>query len=169
VPDHGIHGRERYEGQGEESAVLFAAASQVARPGVGGIVVTGDQTDHEVSILRAELSPGTGIETHFHRTFAESFFVLSGDVDFWTGERWLPGGSGDLFHVPRGGWHGLRNASTEDAELLVISTPGVPRERYVLELLELRESGRNLSSDEWREFFARHDQFPRHLVGDAPR
>jgi quercetin dioxygenase-like cupin family protein len=148
-----------YELQPRVSARLHTRASQVSRPGVGGIVVTGDATGGHVSILRSELTPGSEIAAHYHRTFAESFYVLAGEVRFWDGATWLSGIPGDLFHIPPGGLHALRNESDRASEALVLSTPGVPRERYVLELLEIHESGRALSPAEWQDFYARHDQF----------
>ena len=45
------------------------------------------------------------------------------------------------------------------AEVLTLFVPGVPRERFVPELLEIRQSGRQLSKEEWAEFYRRHDQY----------
>ena len=96
---------------------------------------------------------------HFHRTFSESFYVLAGSLDVFDGAQWVTSSSGDLVHVPRGGIHGLRVTGAETAEVLTLFTPGIPRERFVLELLEISTSGRQLSPDEWTEFYASHDQF----------
>jgi quercetin dioxygenase-like cupin family protein len=148
-----------YEQGPAATARLHPRTSQLARPGIGGIVVTGNATDGQMSILRSELAPGSQIAAHYHRTFAESFYVLAGEVRFWDGTTWLNGVAGDLFHIPRGGLHALRNQSESPAEALVLSTPGVPRERYILELLEIHESGRTLSPVEWQDFYARHDQY----------
>lgn len=43
--------------------------------------------------------------------------------------------------------------------MLTLFTPGIPRERFVLELLEIRASGRELTREEWAEFYRRHDQY----------
>jgi quercetin dioxygenase-like cupin family protein len=148
-----------YDGTGDVTARLHPAAEQLSQPGVGAIVATGAATGGEYALMRSLMAPGSEIAAHFHRTFTESFYVLSGAVRLWDGAVWADGGAGDLFHIPRGGLHALRNASDADAEVLVLSTPGVPRERYILELLELRGSGRSLSPAEWTDFYARHDQF----------
>ena len=62
-------------------------------------------------------------------------------------------------HVPRGGVHGLRVPEGTGAEVPTIFTPGIPRERFVLELLEIRESARALTPEQWTEFYRQHDQY----------
>lgn len=37
--------------------------------------------------------------------------------------------------------------------------PGIPREQFVIELLEIRQSGQRLSQKEWAEFYQRQDQY----------
>ena len=98
------------------------------------------------------------MEAHFHRTFSESFYLLSGRVELWNGDAWRGVSAGDLAYIPRGGIHGLR-AVQGPVEVLTLFVPGVPRERFVLELLEIRSSGRQLTPDEWVDFYRRHDQY----------
>ncbi|MFI6092508.1 cupin domain-containing protein [Streptomyces sp. NPDC051218] len=49
----------------------------------------------------AAKSPGPS--THFHKWISESFFVLSGQVQLYDGDRWITGGPGDFLYVPVGG------------------------------------------------------------------
>ena len=132
---------------------------QLSRPGVGRVVAAGAQTNGDFGLFHAELTAGAEIEAHFHRTFSESFYVLSGEVDLWNGAAWTGSSSGDLLHVPRGGIHALRVGEGAGAEVLTLFTPGIPRERFVLELVEIRESGHTLTAQEWTEFHRRHDQY----------
>jgi hypothetical protein len=67
--------------------------------------------------------------------------------------------AGDFFYVPRGGVHGFSNVSGAAASMLVLFAPGAPREKFFTELIEIRQAGRELSQDEWAEFYARHDQY----------
>ena len=101
-------------------------------------------------------SPGP--RPHYHRTFSESFYVLAGELTIYDGERWSPFGIGDYTHVPDGGVHAFRNDADEACAFLILFAPGIPRERFFTELAEIRESGRQLSEEEWVEFYARHDQ-----------
>jgi quercetin dioxygenase-like cupin family protein len=144
--------------RGEVAAVVIAESEQMSRPGVGRAVALGSQTREEFGLFRGEMPEGSEVGAHFHRTFSESFYVLSGRIELWNGDAWRGVSAGDLAYVPRGGIHGLRVVQGP-AEVLTLFVPGVPRERFVLELLELRQSGRHLTQQEWADFYQRHDQY----------
>lgn len=139
------------------SAVVLGETGRLSRPGVGSVVASGAQTHGDFGLFRGVMAAGSEIAPHYHRTFSESFYVLTGGVELFDGERWTPAVVGDLVHVPRHGIHGLR-VGDEDSDVLTLFTPGIPRERFVLELLEIRTSGRELTPEEWTDFYARHDQ-----------
>ena len=144
---------------GETTASVIRLQDQLSRPGVGRAVAVGAQTHGDFGLFRGELAAGTEVAAHFHRTFSESFDVLSGEIELWNGAFWSAASSGDLVHVPRGGVHGVRIPEGAAAEVLTLFTPGIPREQFFLELLEIRQSGRTPASDEWIEFYRRHDQY----------
>jgi mannose-6-phosphate isomerase-like protein (cupin superfamily) len=100
-----------------------------------------------------------GASPHFHRTFSESFYMLSGTVELYDGATWAPARAGDFLYVPEGGVHGFRNDADEAASMLILFAPGPPRERYFEELAGIFDSGRELNDQEWTELFARHDQY----------
>ncbi|GAA1644761.1 cupin domain-containing protein [Catellatospora bangladeshensis] len=100
-----------------------------------------------------------GASAHFHRTFSESFYVVSGTVRLYDGARWIDGRPGDFLHVPEGGVHGFGNESDAEASMLILFAPGIPRETYFRELAEISATGRQLSEEEWTDLFARHDQY----------
>lgn len=102
--------------------------------------------------------PRTGPDPHFHRSITESFYVLAGAVRLYDGTRWLDGGPGDFLHVPPGGVHGFRNESGAPASMLILFTPGAPREDYFETLADATR--REAMTDEDRAaFFLRHDTF----------
>jgi quercetin dioxygenase-like cupin family protein len=144
---------------GETTASVLAVAQQLSRPGVGSMVATGSQTNGDFGLFRATMPGGSEVSAHFHRTFSESFYLLSGAVELWDGTTWNVASAGDLVHVPKGGVHGLRVPEGTCAEVLTLFVPGIPRERFVLELLEIRESGRALTREQWADFYRRHDQY----------
>ena len=100
----------------------------------------------------------TGPGPHFHRSTTESFYVLSGTVRLHDGSSWVDGRPGDFFHVPIGGVHGFRNESREPAAMLLLFTPGAPRENY---FETLADAARRAAMDDadWAAFFLRHDTF----------
>ncbi len=66
-------------------------------------------------------------------------------------------GPGDYCFVPEGGVHGFRNESDSPASLLILFSPGAPREQYFEGLVEMFQPGREVSDDEFRDFCERHD------------
>lgn len=75
------------------------------------------------------------------------------------GDRWIDTTAGDFLYVPQGGVHAFRNTSGKPASLLLLFTPGAPREAYFEELAEIAASGRRLSDEEWTDLYLRHDQY----------
>ena len=151
-----------YTGTGETSGVIVTAASVDRVPirlSAVGYVAPGSMTDGRFGLFRYDMGPKAGGPgPHFHRTFSESFYVLSGTVRLYDGRAWVEGREGDFFHVPDGGIHAFRNDADAAASMLILFAPGPPREAYFNELAEISASGRTLSPEEWTELYARHDQ-----------
>jgi quercetin dioxygenase-like cupin family protein len=125
-----------------------------------GFVATGAATNGEFGLYRWTMEPRSGgPEPHFHRTISESFFVLSGHVRLYDGRSWVEGSAGDFLHVPVGGVHAFSNEADAIAEMLILFTPGAPREAYFEALAEMAASGRRLAGDELVAFLAEHDQY----------
>jgi len=154
----------RYLGDtGEISAVFRPAGDEPELTiGVGGTRVhylaTGASTSGEFGLYRWDMAgPPSGPAPHFHKTISESFFILSGTVRLYNGERWVDATTGDFLFVPEGGIHAFHNESGEPASMLLLFAPGAPREGYFEGLAEMATSGRQLSDEEQMEFFLRHD------------
>jgi uncharacterized RmlC-like cupin family protein len=123
-------------------------------------VATGSVTNGHFGLYRWDMSAQAGGATlHLHRTFTESFYVLSVSVQLFDGASWVPAAAGDFLFVPERGIHGFRNESGEPVSILILFSPGPPREEYFRELAEIRASGRQLSDDEWTDLYTRHDQY----------
>ncbi len=113
-------------------------------------------TNGDYGLYRVEIAPrGGGPGPHFHRAMSEAFFVLSGTISLYNGTEWTDGAATDFLYVPPGGIPGFRNEADEPASMLMLFAPGAPREFYFEGLATLGE----LSDDERREFFIRHDNF----------
>ncbi len=123
-------------------------------------LATAASTDGELGLYRYSMTAApSGPDPHFHRTISESFFVLAGTVRLFDGRRWLDATAGDFLHVPVGGVHAFRNDSGFPAEMLILFTPGAPREAYFEALAERAASGRSFSEDERVAFLRSHDQY----------
>jgi quercetin dioxygenase-like cupin family protein len=150
----------RYLGdEGEISAVYRPAhtPADVASPTARThFVATQALTRGEFGLYRVDMAPGApGPSTHFHRTISESFFVISGEVRLYDGERWITGASGDFLYVPVGGLHAFRNDSDAAASMLILFTPGAPREEYFERVAEMAQRG----GTAFEEFLVRHDSY----------
>jgi quercetin dioxygenase-like cupin family protein len=144
-----------FHGRDEVADLTFHTSGTHVR-----FVAPGEATHGQYGLFEWNMQPRTaGADAHFHKTFSEAFFVLSGTVEFYNGDRWMPGRPGDFLYVPMGGVHGFRALSDEPSSMLILFAPGAPRETYFQELAEIRHAGRSLSYDEWTEFFAKHDQY----------
>ncbi|HEY6740289.1 MAG TPA: cupin domain-containing protein [Actinopolymorphaceae bacterium] len=147
-----------YHGEtGEVSAILrpAGAAPELSRPATHtSYLATNRSTNGQFGLYRVDFTgPPTGPDPHFHRTMSESFFVLSGTVRLYDGERWIDGNPGDFLFVPEGGIHGFKNESGEPASMLLLFAPGADREAYFEGVSAVAE----MSEEERLEFFLRHD------------
>jgi mannose-6-phosphate isomerase-like protein (cupin superfamily) len=124
------------------------------------LVAPGSATNGRFGLFEWNMAPRAGgPSAHFHRTFSESFYVISGTVRLFNGGTWVNATAGDFLYVPEGGIHAFRNDGDDPASMLILFAPGAPREAYFRELAEIGASGRTLSSEEWTELYARHDQY----------
>ena len=123
------------------------------------MVAPGKVTAGRFGLLEYHVAPHSpGASPHFHRTFSESFYVLSGALTVYHAGEWTPFGAGDFALVHEGGAHGFRNDGDEWATFLILFAPGIARENFFLEMAEIRRSGRTLTPEELTAFYARHDQ-----------
>jgi mannose-6-phosphate isomerase-like protein (cupin superfamily) len=113
-------------------------------------------TDGDYGLYRVDIAPaGGGPGPHFHRAMSEAFFVLSGTMKLYDGNEWIDGHPHDFLYVPPGGIHGFRNEADEPASVLMLFAPGAPREAYFEGFSALAD----MTDDERREWFIRHDNF----------
>jgi quercetin dioxygenase-like cupin family protein len=146
---------------GEVSAALrrHDHAPELLQSSGGAVhyLATGASTGGEFGLYRWDFGTGrSGPDPHFHRTISESFFVLSGAVTLYDGQRWAIARPGDFLFVPEGGIHGFKNESGREASMLILFAPGAPREEYFETLVEISK-GKRLNEQELAEFYLRHD------------
>ena len=116
----------RYLGEKGEIIAVYRPVDKQADLQIGVItsvhyLATGATTNGDFGLYRWKMGvQPSGAAPHFHRTISESFFILSGTVRVFNGERWLDAGPGDFVHVPAGGVHGFRNESGEPASFLLL-------------------------------------------------
>jgi quercetin dioxygenase-like cupin family protein len=155
---------DRYVGNEGEISAVYRPASQEPELRIGSLTVasylaTGATTDGQFGLYRWDMSAQpSGPAPHFHKSITESFFVLSGTVRLYNGAQWIDATTGDFLYVPQGGIHAFRNESGEPASILLLFTPGAPREPY-FETLAEAAAGRRLSGEELAELYLKHDMY----------
>ena len=149
-----------YDGSGEVSATYRpddAPHDLGASPGNRlDYLATSGSTGGGFGLYRWKFgSHVSGPDPHFHKTISESFYVLSGTVKIYDGNEWVDTSAGDFVHVPPGGIHGFRNESGAEASMLLLFTPGAPREEYFETLFA--GATKDMTDEERDAFFLRHD------------
>jgi quercetin dioxygenase-like cupin family protein len=154
-----------YPSEAQRGTARFRAAADVAQVDYKSgsstrFVAPGSVTGSQFGLFEWALpAGGGGPSPHFHKTFSESFYVMTGTIGLFDGGHWISARPGDFLYVPQNGVHAFRNDADEPASMLILFAPAPPREKYFRELAEVAESGRELSYDEWTDLFARHDQY----------
>jgi mannose-6-phosphate isomerase-like protein (cupin superfamily) len=153
-----------YEGESGHTGATFRSGSQppgyTSKAGTAGhYIVSPDDTGGLFSLYRWDLSGATasGPGPHFHRTYAETFYVTQGSVRLYDGVTWRDTQPGDMLHVPAGGIHAFTNTSGKPASMLMLMTPGVDRAAYFDELARVAGMDRDATSEEWADLMRRHD------------
>ncbi len=112
---------------------------------VGGSIhirVRSEDTDGSFGLIEQVVPPGfPGPSLHVHPDFAETFYVLEGELAVRVGDEAHDAGPGTVAVVPRGTPHTFANPSDRPARMLILVTPG-GFERYFEALIEaVRNTG----------------------------
>lgn len=161
-PLHRPYPDDAYTGEGGETTAWLrpdatAPELEYANGGSCEYLATGDRTGGLYGLYRWTFGDDeSGPDPHFHRAITESFYVLEGEVRLYDGTGWVTAGAGDFLHVPEGGIHGFRGR--DRARMLLLFTPGAPREDY-FETLAAVGRGGVLTDDERAQFMLQHDTY----------
>lgn len=149
----------RYDGVSGEAAARFHpfdAAPDFVYPNGTSVryLATGEGSGGLMGLYQWTTGPtASGPGPHFHRTIAESFYILSGSMLIFNGHEWVDTHSGDYVFVPPGGIHGFHSRTGVPASMLLLFTPGAPREEYFEGLAEVAQ----MTDQERTEFYLQHD------------
>lgn len=88
------------------------------------ILVTGDDTHGAFATIDMLVPPGGGPGPHAHADFAETFYVVDGEVEVRSEAGSYVAEKGSFIHIPKGGIvHGFKNKTGEVAHLLCTVVP----------------------------------------------
>ncbi|MDL4772817.1 MULTISPECIES: cupin domain-containing protein [Thermomonosporaceae] len=117
----------------DESVIVRSAEAEVIgrAPTTIRLLADSSSTGGALSTQRVSLVNGAdGAKPHHHSNSAELFYVLDGMAQLLSGEQVVTAEQGDLVIVPPGLAHAFAAAPGEDADLLIVITPGVERFEY---------------------------------------
>lgn len=86
-------------------------------------LLTGAETGGAFALFHFLVPPGSGSPPHTHSREDETFYVLSGAVEFTLGGKPLRAGPGDVVFGPRGIEHQFKNYGETDAEMACLVLP----------------------------------------------
>lgn len=108
------------------SAVVARLAESKSVAVVGDVytfLATGATTNSQYALLHAVVPPGGGPPPHFHSREDEMFYVLEGEVSFFTEGQKISAGPGTCLNLPRGRQHHFKNESSQPAKMLIQVIP----------------------------------------------
>lgn len=79
------------------------------------------------------IKPGQDFAAHYHRVMEENFYILRGEVDIVVDGEAQRLKAGQLLHLEPGEVHYIRNAGSEDAEMLAMLAPGQENDKVEVE------------------------------------
>jgi len=114
----------------------FRAAGAGREFTIGGdrvvIKVSAADSGGVYSLMHWTFSPHQGSDRygHVHARYEETFYCLTGEIDFYIGRDCVPMRAGDFVRVPPGVRHGLLNRTDQPVEMLVHFMPGGMEELF---------------------------------------
>ncbi|MFC3573188.1 cupin domain-containing protein [Streptomyces yaanensis] len=117
----------------DSSVVVRSADAEVVgrAPATIRLLADSSATGGALSTQRITLTGGAdGARPHHHTGSAEMFFMLDGTAQLLSGDKIVTAEQGDLVVVPPGMPHAFAAAPGQDADILIVITPGIERFEY---------------------------------------
>lgn len=90
-------------------------------------LVVGEESSGRYFILEVIVSPDNGPTPHIHHREEEHFYVVTGELTFWVGDRTFHVSAGDSIHIPRKTLHSFKNGPTPAKLLVTFSPAGIEK------------------------------------------
>ena len=88
------------------------------------VKVSADDTNGMYTLMEDNLKANFQLGLHMHRTHAETFYVLSGPIEFYIDGDWISAVAGTCLHIPPGIPHAcMVTDGITDARMLMIYQP----------------------------------------------
>jgi mannose-6-phosphate isomerase-like protein (cupin superfamily) len=88
------------------------------------IKLTSQLTNGSLGLIEAPVPPGGGPVAHTHAHEDEIWYLISGELEFLSGDQTCNAGPGDVVFIPRTVRHRFRNLGVDYVKMLFLFTPG---------------------------------------------
>lgn len=88
------------------------------------LLLTANETQGRLSAYASRCPPDSGPPRHIHHNEDETFYVISGTVEFWLEGTSRTAEAGGAAFVPKGKEHTFHVVGPDPANLLTVLTPG---------------------------------------------
>jgi quercetin dioxygenase-like cupin family protein len=88
------------------------------------VVVTGDDSSGRQSVIESYWQPAFSVPPHFHKRHAETFYVISGQVEWTVGGETHVLNAGDAVHIPQNTVHSVKVVGGKEMHSLMIYESG---------------------------------------------
>ena len=86
-------------------------------------LATGDDTDGAYFLVEATVPPGGGPPFHIQTREEEAFYILEGELTFYSEDGEIVAGSGTYLNIPKEVKHRFRNNGDQTAKMLFFFSP----------------------------------------------
>ena len=84
---------------------------------------TGQETDGQYFLTEALVTPGGGPATHIQNREEEAFYILEGEVAFYSEGKRIDAVAGTYLNIPKGVPHRFKNKTDVSARMLIFFAP----------------------------------------------
>ena len=88
------------------------------------VVVAAEDSEGSFSLIDEVWGPKFQTPAHYHKTHAETFYIVSGQVEWTVGGKTQLLKAGDLVHIPAYTVHSVKVVGNEDMRTLMVYQPG---------------------------------------------
>ena len=88
------------------------------------VVTSAADSEGRISVIESDWLPDFKVEPHYHKRHAETFYIVSGNVEWTIGGETHVMGSGDAVHIPPNTVHSVKVVGGKKMHSLMITEPG---------------------------------------------
>ncbi len=120
----------------ENEGKRLASAGNIYR-----VLASGAETNGRYALLESLVEPGQGAPFHLHEREEEAFFVLEGEMVFFTENQRIHAPAGTFLNCPVNSVRGFRNESDKLARILILLAPPGLEEMFEEDGVVLEQTG----------------------------